>query len=159
MSLRRVANVGLDGSTVTMSFGKVEIRCIKASYGDKLEKSKLSEMGGQTIDAISRGTYATDDLKVTMSAIRYRTEFMAAMPTTGGGNVKMPIVIGRSHPDAGSDSDLLEGCEYLGTTQAVENSSKVEEVELNFIVAQLKMTDERKTINQTGSVQVGTSGF
>ncbi len=159
MSIRRVANIGLDGSTVTTTFGKVELRCIKAAYGDKLETAKLSLMGGQTIDEITQGTYATDDLKVTMSSMRFRTEFLPAMPPSGGGTVRMPIVVGRSHPDAGSDSDLLEGCRCTNWGAAVENSNKAEEVELTFVVQQIKWGDERKTINVLGPGVIGAAGF
>lgn len=158
--IRRVAGLGFDGSLVTTSFGKVEIRCVKASFGDKLDKGTLSLMGSQEIDEITPGSYSTEDLKVTMSAVRFRTEFMPAMPATGGGNVRMPVVIGRAHPDMGDDSDLCEDCQYMGATGSVENSNKPEEVELTFKVRQVKWTNERKTINQlAGTVPAGAIGF
>lgn len=159
MALRRVANIGLDGTLVTLSFGKVEIRCIKASYGDKIEPGKLSEMGAQDISEITPGTYSTDDLKVTMSGMRFRTEFMPAMPADGGGSIIMPIVIGRVHPDLGDDSDLLEGCRWTGTSGSVENSNKAEEVELTFVVKGIKWTSDRKPINKIGSGVIGQAGF
>ena len=86
------------------------------------------------------------------------------MPANGGGNVRMPIVIGRQHPDLGDDSDLLEGCSCKNLGAAVENSNKAEEVELVFSVQQVKWTDQRKTLNflvQTGTVPTGAiaSGF
>lgn len=148
MTMRKVQNVGLDGSTVSATIGKTAIRIIKASYGDKLEPGTLSYMGSQQIDEMTPGTYSVDDPKITMSAIRFRTEYMPLMPATGGGNVRMPIVIGRSHPDAGDDSDLLENCRCINWAAAVENSNKAEEVELVFKCQQIKWTDERKTINQ-----------
>lgn len=158
--LRRVAGVAFDGSVVTVTFGKAEIRCIKASYGDKLDKAKLTEMGSQQIDAVTQGSYGTDDLKVTMSSHRWRTEFMPLMPQTGGGNLPLAIVVGRSHPQLGDDSDLLEGCYCTANGGSVENSNKAEEVELTFTVTQIKWTNDRKTINQlAGVVPPGASGF
>lgn len=141
-----------------MTFGKTEIRCIKAGYGDKLEVGTLSEMGSQEIDEITPGTYATDELKVTMSSVRFRTEFMPAFPS-GGGNLQIPVVIGRSHPDLGDDSDLLEGCRCTNLGAAVENSNKAEEVEVTFKPRQVKWTNERKTINKIGSAVIGAAGF
>lgn len=148
--MQQVANLGLDGSTVTATFGRAQIRCVKASYGDKLAKEKLREMGGQTIDEITQGTYDTDETKITMSSLRFRTEFMPLMPKTGGGNKVMTIVMGRRHPDLGSDSDALEGCQCTNLGAAVENSAKSETVELAFITRQIKWTNARKTINLLG---------
>lgn len=159
MALRRVKNIGLDGSTVTATIGKREIRIVKASYGDKLEPAFLSEMGSQEQDEQSPGTYKTDEVKITMSSMRFRTEFMPAMPATGGGNVLLPIVIGRQHPDLGDDSDLLLDCRCTNWGAAVENSNKVEETELTFSVRQIKWTDERKTINQIYGVAATASQF
>lgn len=159
MALRQVKNIGLDGSTVTCTIGKKEIRIIKASYGDKIEPAFLSYMGSQQQDEQSPGTYKTDELKITMSAMKFRTEFMPAMPATGGGNVLLAIVVGREHPDLGSDSDLLENCRCTNWAAAVENSNKVEETELTFTVQQIKWTDARKTINQLFGVAATAAQF
>jgi hypothetical protein len=158
--LRRVAGIGLDGSMVTATFGKIEVPLIKASYGDKLEPAFLSFMGSQQQDEQTPGTYKTDDVKLSMSAMVFRTLILPAMPATGGGNVRLPIVVGRTHPDLGSDSDLLENCRITNWSAAVENSNKAEEVELTATVQQIKWTDSRKTINQLrGVVPAGAIGF
>lgn len=160
MGLRRVAGVGFDGSTVSITLGKVEIRVIKAAYGDKLTPETLSYMGSQSQDEMSPGVYSTDDTKITMSAVKFRTEFMPAMPATGGGNIRIPIVVSRSHPDLGDDSDLLEDCRCTNIPAAVENSAKLEEVELTFKTRQIKWTNERKTLNAlAGAVPTGAIGF
>jgi hypothetical protein len=158
--LRRVANVGLDGSTVSMSLGKLEIRILKAGYGDSLKPESLSYMGSQKIDETTPGIYETDEGSITMSAVKFRTELMPAMPTTGGGNVRIPIVFTRTHPDLGSDSDLCENCRFTNWAAALENSAKAEEVELKFKPQQIKWTDERKTINAlVGAAPTGPVGF
>jgi hypothetical protein len=158
--LRRVANVGLDGSTVTIALGKLEIRVMSAGYGDSLKPEALSYMGSQTIDEMTPGVYETDEGSIKMSAVKFRTELMPAMPTTGGGNVRLPIVVTRTHPDLGSDSDLLENCRFTNWAAAVENSAKAEEVELKFKPQQIKWTDERKTINAlVGAAPTGSVGF
>lgn len=158
--MQRVAGVGLDGSTVTASMGKLDLRLVKASYGDKLEPGFLSYMGSQQQDEQTQGSYKTDNAKLTMSAVEFRTKLMPAMPTNGGGNLRVPIVIGRSHPDLGDDSDLLEDCRCVNWAAAVENSNKAEEVELEYTVRQIKWTDERKTINAiAGSTAATTHGF
>ena len=158
MTLRRVANLGLDGSTVTVTFGKIQVPAITASYADKLEKGKLSPMGSQEITEITPGSYSTEDWKIKVSAVTFRTLIMPAMPKTGGGNVRMQIVVGRTHPDLGDDSDMLDGC-YIGNIPAaLENSNKAEEVELSGTVRQIFWTDERKTINQLASELVQQEG-
>jgi hypothetical protein len=163
--MKRVIGIGLDGSNVSTTLGKVEVPLISASYGDKLEPGTLSAMGGQQIDEITPGNYATDDAQLKLSSVVFRTIIMPAMPATGGGNVRMPIVVSRSHPDLGDDSDLLEGCRIINWAAAVENSNKAEEVTLNVTVRQIRWTYARKTINQLrgpdGSIALpaGTSGF
>jgi hypothetical protein len=145
---------------VTASFGKVELPLIKASYGDKIEPAFLSYMGGQEQDEQTQGTYKADELKITMSAVVFRTIFMPAMPSSGGGNARIPIVIGRTHPDLGDDSDLLESCRCMNLAAATENSNKAEEVEVSFSVRQVKWTNDRKTINALrGQVPTGAIGF
>jgi hypothetical protein len=158
--LRRVAGIGLDGSTVSTTFGKVPIPLIKCSYGDKLEPTYLSYMGSQTQDEQTQGTYKTDEAKITMSSVVFRTLFMPAMPSNGGGNVRFPLVVNREHPDLGDDSDLLENCRCVNWGAAVENSSKAEETELVLTIQQIKWTDDRKTINQlAGAIPAGASAF
>lgn len=158
MTLRRVANLGLDGSTVTVTLGKIQVPAITASYGDKLTPGKLTAMGSQEIDELTPGNYETDDAKIKVSAVTWRTVIMPAMPKTGGGNVRMSLVIGREHPDLGDDSDLLEGCRIISMPSAAENSNKPEEVELTFTVRQVFWTDERKTLNQLRSDLVQEDG-
>lgn len=154
--LKRVAGIGLDGSTVTVTIGKNQTPAIKASYGDKLEPEALSYMGGQEIDELTPGKYSTDELKITLSAMIFRTVYMPSMPASGGGNVRMAIVVSRRHPDLGDDSDLLENCRCTNWAAAVENSSKAEEVELAFKPQQIRWTNQRKTINQLrGAVPSG----
>lgn len=157
--IRRVAGLGLDGSNVSITFGKVEIECISATYGDKVEKGTLSAMGAQQIDEVTQGTYSIDDCKIKMSSVRFRTLLIPAMPATGGGNVRMPLVVGRSHPELGDDSDLLDGSYITNWGAAVENSSKAEEVELTCKVTQILWTNERKTINQLRGVPAGAHAF
>lgn len=158
--MRRVIGVGLDGSSVTTTLGKIEVPLIKAGYGDKLETSFSSYMGSQEQDEQSPGSYKTDDLKMTMTAVIFRTIIMPAFPNNGAGLVKIAIVIGRSHPELGSDSDLLIDCRCMNFTGAVESSNKVEEVELTWTVRQIKWTRARKTINQIrNGGAVGVSKF
>ncbi len=149
-ALRRVIGAGLDGSTVTTTFGKAEIQLIKAAYGDKLETAFLSYMGSQEQDEQSPGSYKTDELKITMTAMIFRSVLMPSFPNNGAGLVKMPIVISRSHPESnvGGDSDLLLDCRCMNFAASVENSNKIEEVELTWTVRQIKWTRVRKTINQ-----------
>jgi len=147
-SIRRVIGVGLDGSTVTTTLGKIEVPTLKADYGDSLETAFLSYMGSQEQDEQSAGSYKTNNLKLTVSAMIFRTVIMPAFPNNGAGLVRMPIVIGRTHPETGSDSDLLIDCRCMNFSAAVENSNKVEETPLEFTIRQIKWTRARKTINQ-----------
>ncbi len=162
-ALRRVAGAGFDGSTVTTTLGKIEIPILKADYGDSLETAFLSYMGGQEQDEQSPGAYKTNNLKITISAMIFRSVVMPAFPLNGFGLTKLPIVIGRSHPEAGADSDLLIDCRCTNLAAAVENSNKIEETPLEFTVRQVKWTRRRMTINQVrlagGLAAVSTSKF
>lgn len=158
--LRRVAGVGFDGSTVSIGIGKADIRCLSSSYGDSLKPEALSYMGSQRIDEMSPGSYETEEAKLKMSSKVFRTELMPLLPQHGFGNVRIPITVTRSHPDLGDDSDLLENCRLTNIPAALENSAKLEEVELTFKPQQIYWTNERKTINALqGAVPVGLIGL
>lgn len=160
MSLTKVGGAGFDGSNVTMSFGKLGIRCVKATYAETIETETLSEMGAQQIDARSRGTYKNENAKITMTAVRFRTEFLPAMTDSDMTGVGFPIVITRTHPDLGSDSDLLENARLTGIPASVENSASIEVMELEFVYSQVRWGDKRQTINRLANVEpVGTVGF
>lgn len=148
--LRRVIGAGLDGSTVTTTFGKIEVPLIKADYGDQLETAFLSHLGSQEQDEQSPGSYKTNPLKITVSAMIFRTVIMPSFPNNGAGLMKIPVVISRQHPEAnvGGDSDLLLDCRCMNFAAAVENSNKIEETTLEWTVRQIKWTRARKTINQ-----------
>ncbi len=145
--MKRVIGVGLDGSTVATTLGKIEVPLVKADYGDSLEAAFLSNMGGMEQDEQSPGAYKTNNLKMTMSAMTFRTIVMPAFPRNGAGLVRIPIVISRSHSEAGNDSDLLVDCRCMNFAAAVENSNKVEETTLEWTVRQVKWTKARITIN------------
>jgi hypothetical protein len=147
-SLRRVTGAGFDGSTVTTTLGKIEIPIIKADYGDALETAFLSYMGGQENDEQSPGSYKTNNLKLTVSAMVLRVDILPNFPVNGFGLTELPIVISRSHPEAGADSDMLLRCRCTNLAAAVENSNKVEESTLEFTVGQVKWTRNRMTINK-----------
>lgn len=156
----RVAGIGFDGSTVTVTIGKKEIRVIKAAYGDKLESAFLSYMGAQTQDEQTPGTYKTDSLKITMSGTLFRAELLPLFYSTGAGLKSLAIVIGRTHPDIGSDSDLLQGCRLSSLAGSVENSNKAEETEFEFTVRQVYWGNARKTINSLkGANPTGSSAL
>lgn len=159
MSITRTANIGFDGSTVTTTFGKAEVRAISAKYGDKLEPEMQAEMGAQDQSEQTPGKYSTEEVEIVFSALRFRTEIMPLFPANGAGNVRVPIVVGRTHPDLGSDSDLLENCRCINWGAAVENSSKAETVTTKWTTMQVKWTDRRVTINKLPGVEQGTGSF
>lgn len=148
MGLRRVVGAGLDGSTVTLTIGKIEVPAISASYGDKLDKAKLAHMGAQQTDEITLGTYDAPEGEIKVSSVTFRSIIMPAMPPYAGGNVRLPIIVGFEHPDLGSDSDFLEDCYLNNWAQAVQNSNAAFEVPLKVTIRQIYWTDQRKTINQ-----------
>lgn len=147
-NFRRVAKIALDGTTITMMFGRNQIQCTKASYADKLETAVLSHMGSQAIDERSPGTYSTEEAKVSMSSTVFRAEFADLLQTDGYGTEQIPIVFSYSHPDLGSDSDLLDQARFTGLSQALEASNKALEVEFGIVFNQLYLTDRRITINK-----------
>lgn len=160
MAIRRVIGIEVDGSIVTTTFGRHEIPCLKASYGDTLETAFLVEMGSQKNAAQTPGTYKTEDATFTFRSTVFRARVMPLMPKFGGGNIIIPIVIGFSHPDIGSDSDLLSGARFTGWKAAYENSNKAAEIEIKATVLQVRWTSRRQTINAlNGAVPVGASKF
>lgn len=160
MALRRVVGIEFDGSTVTSTFGRHEIEALKASYADGLETEVLRSMGSQRQDARTAGTYKTEDASISYRASVFRAKLMPLFPKTGGGNVVVPIIVGFTHPDIGSDSDLLSGARCVNWAAACENSAKALEVETKWVFLQLFWTSERKTINALkGAVPVGASSF
>lgn len=148
MSMRRVNKIALDGTTVTMMFGRNQIACKKASYADKLETEAVSNMGSQAINARTAGTYSTEEAKISMDAVVFRAEFYPLLQVDGYGNEQIPIVIAESHPDLGDDSDLLDQCRFTGISNAYENSNKAREVEFGIVFNQLYLGNDRKTLNK-----------
>ena len=160
MGIRRSVGQGLDGSNVTITLGKIECPAISAKYGDKLEPGKLSYMGGQQVDEMTQGSYSIEDPEIVVSSVIFRSVIMPAMPKSGGGNVRLPVVVSFDHPDLGSDSDLIEGARIVNWSQAVSNSNTAFEVPLKLAATQIRWTDDRKTINQLrGEPPNGAHGF
>lgn len=147
MTIRRVDRIGLDGTTLSVTLGRIQVAALKASYGDKLETATLSEMGSQAIDVRTPGNYSTDEVAISFEAVTFRSEVLPRLQTTGFGNEKLPIVFGFTHPDLGDDSDLLIGCRVTNLAQAIENSNKALEVELKLTTDQIFWGNDRKTIN------------
>ena len=158
--ITRVSDVELDGSTVTVTFGRHEIRALSASYGDSLETEVIRQMGAQLQAARTAGTYKTETVKIKFRASVFRAEVMPLFPVNGGGNLTVPITVNFSHPDIGSDSDLIDGARCTNWTAACENSSKALEVETTWECLQVYWTSDRKTINATnGITPSGASQF
>lgn len=145
--MQRVLGLEHDGSTVAITIGRTQIDCLSMSYGDKLQPEELRNMGSQQIDALTPGTYTTDEAKVKMASSTFRAEFMPLVDKNGFGNRALPIVSTFTHPDTGTDSDLLDGCRFIGIAAAVENSAKANEIEFAIKPRQIYWTDQRKTIN------------
>lgn len=160
MAIRRVIGIEVDGSIVTTTFGRHEIQCLSASYGDGLETTFLTEMGSQRQSAQTPGTYKTEDGAFKFRSTVFRALVMPLFPRRGFGNVTIPIVVGFSHPDIGNDSDLLATARFVNLKQAWENSNKAAEVEVKVTYQQVFWTSRRCTINALkGAVPVGASKF
>lgn len=160
MPIRRVARIALSGTDLTMTIGRHQIACRKASYGDKLETDSGSNMGSQQIDFRTRGSYTTEEAKITMESVVFRAELMPLFQQNGFGNEEIPIIFSFSHPDLGDDSDLLDEARFTNIAQALEASNKAFEVDFGITFNQLYLTDERKTINAIDpSVPLNASNF
>jgi hypothetical protein len=158
--MKRVVGIEFDGSTVKVTIGRTEIPCLAASYGDNLQPEKLREMGSQQIDAITNGTYETDEAKIKMASSVFRGVFMPLVDSSGFGNRSLPVVCSFEHPDLGGDSDYLDGCRFTKLGAAMEASAKANEVEFGLTVRQIYWTDQRKTINAFDpSIPLGAPGL
>jgi hypothetical protein len=160
MTMKRVNRVGLDGTTVTIAFGRIQVPCISISYGDKVEPQNLSHMGVQEISEQSEGTYSTTNAKVKMTAVVFRADLKPLLQQNGFGAERLSVIVSESHPDLGDDSDLLDGARFVGIEAASENSNKVKEVDFEISFTQLYWGDERKTINKLNpAIPLDTSKF
>jgi hypothetical protein len=160
MSMRRVNRIGLDGTSVTIAFGRAQIPCLTASYADGLEPQNLTYMGFQEISEQTEGTYKTENAKVKMSAVVFRADLFPLLQQDGFGRERLSVVVSESHPDLGDDSDLLDGARFVGISDAYENSSKAREVEFEISFTQLYRGNDRKTVNSLNlAVPLGSSNF
>jgi hypothetical protein len=152
----RVIDVEFDGTSVKAIIGRTEIPLLASSYGDNLQPEKVRQMGSQLIDAVTLGTYETDEGKVKMRSSVFRGIFLPLADRYGFGNRVLPVVFSFEHPDIGSDSDELL-CRFTKIAAAQEASNKGLEVELGLTVTQIWWGDARKTINTFDpSIPLGT---
>lgn len=159
MAIRRVKRIALSGTDLTITIGKTTIPLTKISYGDKLETGTLNHMGAQEISARTRGTYSTDEVKIGIDAVVYRAELYPLLAKDGYGNAVQPVVVTYAHPDLGSDTDLLEDMRITAPAFSPDNSNKAQEVEITGVFNQLKIGNERKTLNSLDPSQQIGNGF
>jgi hypothetical protein len=156
--MQKVFGIELDGTTTVMTIGRTQIPVMSGSYGDNLSPEKLRQMGSQIIDALTMGTYETDEGKVKMSASNFRGLFFPLVDQYGFGNRSIPLIFSFTHPEIGNDSDYLDGCRFTKLSQALEASNKAQEVEFGITVRQIYWTDRRITINALDtSIPLGPS--
>ena len=154
--ITRTSGTEHDGSSIFLVIGTTAIRAIKASYGDKMEKSDVVEMGTQFISAVTAGTYKPDEAKITFRNSVWRSEFMPKLPFMGSSNSPITVVIQFTSPDAGSDSDLWKPCYYTGSSLSLDSSNKGVEVDVTFKVQQYYWTEARTTKNSiAGGLAIG----
>lgn len=152
MRLRRIRGNELDGTTVTVTIGKYQFDALAVSYGDSLQPEKLRQMGSQEIDAMTPGTYETEEGKLRISASVWRGEVAPLLEQNGWGNTEHNVVVSFTHPQIGSDSDMLSRCRLISGTDSHEVGSKPLEHEIKLVYQQVYWTDDRKTINRMGDV-------
>lgn len=148
MPFTRVNRIAADGTTVTVTIGKHVIPLLEISYGDSVESEDMSEMGVQEISASTPGQYKTDEITAKMAYDTWSSKFMPLAQKDGFGNERFQMVVSHSHPDLGSDSDLLDPCRYMGSKAAKQNSASPAVMEIKFKTQQVYWTDARKTLNQ-----------
>jgi hypothetical protein len=157
MAIRRVTSNEFDGSTVTTTFGKTEIRALKASYADNLETETIPEQGSQRQGARTPGIYKTEDVSISFRSSVFRAELLPLLPSRGAGLAKVAIVVSFFHPEIGSDSDMLAGARLVNLSAATEASAKALEVETKWVIDQIHWTSRRITINSlNGAIPIGT---
>ena len=145
--MQRIIGLELDGSTVTLTIGRTTIPAMAAKYGDNLSTEYLRFMGEQSIAAMTPGTYEVEDGEIKLSASVLRGDLVPLMDQYGFGNRRINVVISRTHPDLGTDSDLLHDCRFIGLAAAVENSNKAEETPIKIRYRQIYWSDLRITVN------------
>ena len=145
--MQRMIGLEFDGSLVQVTIGRTTIPCMSAKYGDNLAPELLRFMGEQTIAAMTPGTYEVEDGELKLSASVIRGDLAPLLDQYGFGNRRLNVVVSRTHPDMGTDSDLLHDCRFIGLAAAVENTNKAEETPIKIKYRQIYWTDRRITIN------------
>lgn len=147
MAIRVINGLEFDGTCYALTFRKSQIEVLKISYADGLETEAVKAMGSQRQIARTPGTYKIDDVKITFRSSVFRAEFLPRMPKHGGGNIGVALTVTMTHPDLGTDSDLLTQARCTNWSTAVENSSKAIEVETTWQPNQIFWGTARRTVN------------
>jgi hypothetical protein len=160
MTMKSVNRIAIDGTTVTATLGRLQLPLTKASYSDALETEELRRMGEQIIAAVTPGAYKPGEISLEMSSADFRSLLVPAMQTDGFGLEQIALVITETHPDLGTDSDLIDGFRFTNLSSAHEASATVEKVEIKGKCVQVYWGDERKTINKRNmALPLTASGF
>lgn len=149
--LRRINGYELDGTCITMTLGRTQVDITKCAYGDSLTPEELRVMGKQTIEALTRGGYATDGGAFTLPGSVWRAELGPKLDAEGFGNREYPIIFSYTHPELGSDSDLVMA-RIIKLGASGEQGGKAQENEFGLKIRQIFWTEDRKTINDLGDI-------
>lgn len=158
MSLTQTDKNSFDGACNSVIIVTTRVPALKASYDDKIDKGSVTPMGTQGPGSTTLGTYAASDAKITFRSEDFRLLVLPMFPAVGAGNYEVPICVNKTHPELGSDSDLLLRCCIVGLSAAIENSNKADEVETTWkICGGIQWTDNRVKLYNDG--QAGEASF
>lgn len=142
MTIRRVG-LNFDGSCVHMTIGKAEIPLISSSHGDNVKAEWVYRMGLQVPEADTPGQYEPEEGTIKMSGVNARTLLYPLLPQFGAANVRRIAVVSFSHPEIGTDSDLLRDFRIMGSKMSLEASAKGTEVEFKVRYRYVAWTERR----------------
>jgi hypothetical protein len=146
-----------DGSCNSVIIGSDTIPSLSATYADGLDTGDVVSMGNQGIDAVTQGIYKRDEAKIKFRSSIFRVYLMPLFRQNGFGNQRFQIVVVKTHPDIGDDSDLLNNCRCVNVSASIEASNKGDEVETVWKIGKggIAWTDERKTIFNAATADAG----
>lgn len=154
-----VQRVGLnfDGSTVHMTVGKIEIPLISASYGDAVKSEWTYRTGIQVPEDDTPGQYEPEEGSMKISDVNARVILFPALAKFGAANTRRVAVVTRTHPEIGTDSDMLVGFRIMGTKASIEASAKGQEMEFKVRYRIVAWSERRMMFgNPSGTGAVGT---
>jgi hypothetical protein len=155
--IRRVPGVEFDGSTISITIGRLVFEAEKVDYSDDITTTVGTSLGTQEQRYRTLGVYKTGQVTIEPRFSVLRRDFLSSLAPNGFGGQINPIIVGYWHPQLGKDSDLLAGARLVSITGGGEVGGKQLMMPIKFDIMQIFWGNGRQTLNRVeGFPQLGT---